>query len=149
MEFLAALPALAVVAALLQPVAIVGAAALAYRLGRGAAEEDRVRAVESSALAETRSWLLDAIEVIDAAAQRDWGRLRRLAAKREDVRYERQLAELIADDSLLDMLCEVLPSAYEQLPRVSAPVRERVAQLGAELRHSCSPCVRGQQSSSG
>jgi hypothetical protein len=101
---------------------------MGHILGRRAARADRLIELERAAIADTREWLLDVLDVLAAAADRNWWSVRRRGRALRDKRYPRNYPELIVDDQLLEELTVTLPAAYEALPRVP---RELAAQVGS------------------
>jgi hypothetical protein len=81
------------------------------------------------AIADTRDWLLDLLDVFGSAAERDWLTTWRNGRAVRSKRYPRHYVELIADDQLIYELTETLPAAYEALPRVPPELAARTKNI--------------------
>lgn len=101
---------------------------LGHVLGQRSARRDRLAALDRSAIADTRDWLLDLLDVFASASDGDWWTTWKQGRAIRRKRYPRQYIELVADDQLIDELATTLPEAYEALPRVP---RELAARAGA------------------
>lgn len=116
----------AVLTAAVAAAGTLGGTWLGHSLGRRAARDERLKDLERSAIADTREWLVDILDIVSAAAARDWWRVWQKGRAFGDRRYPRQLPELIADDALIDELATTLPAAFEALPRVPPDLSSRL-----------------------
>jgi hypothetical protein len=114
---------------LIAVVGTLGGILLGHVLGQRAARRDRQVALDRSAIADTRDWLLDLLDVFASAADRDWWATWRHGRATRRRRYPHQYVELIADDQLVEELAETLPAAYEALPRVPRELAARAGQI--------------------
>jgi hypothetical protein len=99
---------------------------LGHWLGRRSARDERLRDLERLAISDTREWLLDVLDILSAAAARDWWNVWQRGREIGGRRYPTQFPELIADDSLIDELSTTLPEAVEALPRVPRELNARL-----------------------
>lgn len=102
---------------------------LGHWLGRRSTRADRFQDLERLAISDTREWLVDVLDVLSAAAERDLWKVWRLGRAIRDKSYSRQLVELISDEELVEELATTLPEAYEALPRVPSRLSGRLTAI--------------------
>lgn len=102
---------------------------LGHVLGQRADRRDRLAALDRSAIADTREWLLDLLDVFASAAERNWWTTWKHGRAIRGKRYPRHYLQLIADEQLIYELTETLPAAYEALPRVPPELAGRTRSI--------------------
>jgi len=115
---------------------LVLAAGIAFKLGRGAAREDRLRAHELESVVDTRDRLLDLVRLAESLANLETARIEELNRATRSLRYARARTALIADDRLIDLLSKALPQLHGTFPDVSGQLHSDLTRLGNVIRES-------------
>ncbi len=119
--------------------AIIGASFGAYvtwKLGRGAALEDRLRIHELDSIADTRDRLLDVVRLGDALAQLHTRNVTAVGDLLAALRYSRARNVLLADDRLIDELTKTLPALLRTFPHATYELRSDMGRLGNLIREA-------------
>lgn len=112
------------------------AAFVAYRLGRGAAREDRLRTNELRAIEDTRDRLLDVVRLADGLTELGVDKITAVSELVASLRYPRARHVLIADDRLIGEMERTLPAVLRTFPSASYELRADVGRLANAVREA-------------
>lgn len=119
-----------------QGLALVVAAILAYRLGRGAAREDRLRENDLQSIADTREQWLDLASFAVASGNGDRDAMQRINELIHSHRYARSRQGLIAGQGLVDLICRALPALLDEFPRPRESLRRDLSRMPNVVREA-------------
>jgi len=112
------------------------AAFVAYKLGRGAAREDRLRMHQLDSIADTRDRLLDVVRLGEALASLKARDVTAVGDLLASLRYGRARNVLISDDRLIDELTKTMPALLRAFPNATYELRSDIGKLGNVVREA-------------